>query len=228
MDRNSLDEPSDRLLIVGPNGFSSEQLRTVFEICKPKSIEQCRMLEQRIGSILDDYEMFTEFKQQNGPLGEHRQRLKSIANLAMHLRDLLQVEPLSYLFLMKLVKSDHLGEKIQTSTRHQEKLGDALLEISRVSSKLATDNMQLRTHRVELFHPERSLERLHIWEPLFEVWEKLGRRVGFSANGPLIRLIRIFHEVLEIEPPPQDSVRTAINEHKKGGSPRRKTKPSAP
>jgi hypothetical protein len=43
-------------------------------------------------------------------------------------------------------------------------------------------------------------------------WTALGRRVGYSEKGPVLRFIRIIHEALGIPAPKPSAVRQAIDD----------------
>jgi hypothetical protein len=63
----------------------------------------------------------------------------------------------------------------------------------------------------------KSRERRYPWEPVFQLWVKTGHTVGFSPEGPLMRILKVVHAALSIAPPNPDAVRQAIREFKKGG-----------
>ena len=53
---------------------------------------------------------------------------------------------------------------------------------------------------------------------LLKFWSDLGRPVGYSEDGPIIRALRIIHESLEIPAPKGEAIRQVINDFK--GRPR--------
>jgi len=64
---------------------------------------------------------------------------------------------------------------------------------------------------------KKSLERRALWEPIFELWHRRGKRLGFSENGPLMRVLRHIHLGLGLTGPSPASVRQAIRDFQRRG-----------
>jgi hypothetical protein len=62
-----------------------------------------------------------------------------------------------------------------------------------------------------------SLENEHVWQPVFLLWSHTGHRVGYTENGPLMRIISVMHWASDIPAPSDGSVRSAIVAFNKGG-----------
>ncbi len=147
--------------------------------------------------------------------GWRLQILKRIATLAKGLRPLLEREPLGYYWIPSP------GEPSLTRFAAQQEalsiLCTALQSIERSAGALAHDPTILRLVRHEVLGPEKdrasgkSLERRFIWEHTFDLWKLLGRRVGYSEGGPILRFIRIIHQALGVPEPKPSAVRQAID-----------------
>jgi hypothetical protein len=74
----------------------------------------------------------------------------------------------------------------------------------------------------------KSKERQYLWEPIFQLLVDAGRTVGFSPTGPLMRILKMIHAALSIDPPNPDAVRQAFREFKMGGVQPTKKRRSTP
>jgi hypothetical protein len=93
----------------------------------------------------------------------------------------------------------------------------AIPEIAKRAARISTDEELLRTWRCDHVRGTRddngkSSERRYIWEPAIQLWSDLGHQVGYSENGPVMRIIQIFHEALGIKPPKRDAIRQVIRD----------------
>ena len=94
----------------------------------------------------------------------------------------------------------------------------ALAKIELNAAFLVKNEKELRRWRLEPDEPSKSAERRFIWERFLKFWSDLGRPVGYSEDGPIIRALRIIHESLEIPAPKGEAIRQVINDFK--GRPR--------
>jgi hypothetical protein len=160
-----------------------------------------------------------------GPFRQHLDRLRQIASLSKRLRPLMEQEPT--MFLSLVTPEEHGGNAVAEA---REKLSATLMRMETTARKLADNPDRLRSMRGdERLGPNKagatrkSLERRLIWEPTFELWTALDRRVGYSEDGPILRFIGIIHDALGIPAPKPSAVRQAIDDFngrarsKKGG-----------
>jgi hypothetical protein len=76
--------------------------------------------------------------------------------------------------------------------------------------------VRLKSHAKDnIANRKKSRERRLIWEPILDLWEAYGHHVGFTDDGPLMRIISTIHTALSIDPPSPDSVRQAIRDFNK-------------
>jgi hypothetical protein len=74
----------------------------------------------------------------------------------------------------------------------------------------------------------KSKEPRYLWEPVFQLLVDVGRTVGASPKGPLMRILNVIHAALSIDPPHPDAVRQAFREFKAGGVQQTKKRGSTP
>jgi hypothetical protein len=183
-----------------------------------------------LGDITDHYSTFTEFEREHGPFGPHRDRLAKIANLAKQLGRLLEAEPLDYELVRPMVANLDVRIRSDVAGGIIEKVKATLPAIQKRATQLVENPDELRGARLEdsLGHGKgpvtgKSAERRFIWEPTFQLWVKLGRKVGYSADGPIMRFIRVVHEALEIPEPKGGAVQQAVDDFlKRPRSPKKK------
>jgi hypothetical protein len=176
-------------------------------------------LLRALTDITEEYLIGTEFERDNGPFGPHRKRLARIATLARQLGRLLQDEPLDYELVRPMAGTLGPPVPIEFLGGMADNLTATLLTIEQVATKLVANPDELRGDRLEYSFgrdkgpaTRKSAERRFIWEPTFQLWVKLGRTVGYSPNGPIMRFIRTLHEALQIPEPKGGAVQQAIDD----------------
>lgn len=161
-----------------------------------------RLLLTMIVEIDEGYHINAEFDRMNGPIGEHRENLANIAKFAGKLCPLLAREPLLWHF-----EQEAAGLNVDAILK-------GLKHIHIIAGKLSKDAEYLRRVRVSEGPSHKSPERIYIWEPALRLWKELGHPLGYSENGPIMRILRVLHEGLRLAPPRPGAVRQAINDRK--------------
>jgi len=210
-------KPGDNLSASLVNGYiSNEQHWQLIEITRINDVVGHRHLLTTIGEIQRYYNTIGLSERSTGPFRLHVERLKRIATLAKGLWPLLEREPLAYHWIPSPGEPSLIRYAAQ-----QEALSilcTALQSIQISAGVLAHDPTILRLVRHEVLGPEKdrasgkSLERRFIWEHTFDLWKLLGRRVGYSEGGPILRFIRIIHQALGVPEPKPSAVRQAIDD----------------
>ena len=155
--------------------------------------------------IDEDYKVYADFERRNGPLGQHKARLTDIAKLSRKLRPLIESEPLMWHF-------EH-----EWPSLNSDSLIHFLQMLEQTARELSRNKQYLDRVRVTK-NARKNAERLYIWEPVLGLWTKLGNPLGYSENGPIMRVLRILHDGLMIDHPKPGAVRQTIDDQK--GRPR--------
>ena len=147
-----------------------------------------------------------------GTFAQHRDRLLELGSLAKRMRPLLAEEP----FARELLRLPLEGNELDMSSVVSDFL-DRLFCLARGAAGLGRNRDALQSRRFERCFPEdvidnpgKSLPRRVIWEPVLTFWRSRGRRVGYSPDGPVMRVLTIIHQQCGIEPPRPESVRQTI------------------
>jgi hypothetical protein len=188
-------------------------------------IRACKITDSiihgRLRSVLRDvvegYRVCGDFAREEGPLGQHRLRLAEIAKLAKRLGPLIEAEPLMEQILAEPIKLQELfdgSEPFAVASRKRHLVCDALGKMERYASQIAKDEQKLLRSKNFGLSPRKSIERGYVWEPIFKFWMSTGRELGYSHDGPIMRVLNVIHTGLEIDPPIAASVRHAIKDFK--------------
>jgi len=151
------------------------------------------------------YKVYADFERRNGPLGQHKARLADIAKLSRKLRPLIEAEPLMWHF------------ENEWPSLNSDSLIHFLQMLEQTARELSRNKQYLDRVRFTKNAPKNA-ERLYIWEPVLGLWTKLGNPLGYSENGPIMRVLRILHDGLMIDHPKPGAVRQTIDDQK--GRPR--------
>jgi hypothetical protein len=161
---------------------------------------------------MSSYSYLKNSERRMGSPKEHLGRLHQIARLARRLRLLAENEP--FIFMALISAEQHFPGAAQEA---RQTFADTLRRVETTATKQA-ENFDFMRRMREWHGPEKSratgksAERRFIWERTFELWTALGRRVGYSDDGPVLRFIRIIHEALGIPAPKPSAVRQAIDD----------------
>ena len=195
------------------NWLTNEQHWILVREFRISGVVEHRYLLDTLVEIDEGYYTFAELDRRNGAIGQHKLRLASIARLAKKLRPLIDNEPLMW----------HFEEK--SSSLYINSVVKALWYIEQTARALSEDDSYLNRVRVSKNPPPgKTSERFYIWEPIVRLWIKLGHSLGYSEDGPIIRVLRHIHEGLTIDPPKPGAVRQMIDDLK--GRRRSPRKPS--
>jgi len=194
----------------------------LIHIFKVKDTENHIKLFELILEVCNDYSVDFEYGVSKEQLKHHRMRLMRIGRAARVLHDLLQAESASTRSMtwnLLSPRSETVRDvmlSIPIADRREEDLMPTLSCISIKAFCLVDDPELLGRLRHDPTGSERakSVERRNIWEPTFRTWESMGHKLGFSANGPIVSAIRIFHEALGLPQPKVSAIEEALRSHK--------------
>ena len=132
--------------------------------------------------------------------------MQRTAKLVKKLRPLIETESLLTFFLEPLVEvepgvTNPSSKRLEAAEWLERCVVAALAKIELNAAFLVKNEKELRRWRLEPDEPSKSAERRFIWERFLKFWSDLGRPVGYSEDGPIIRALRIIHESLEIPAP---------------------------
>lgn len=202
-----------------PHGYSREQYQVLLDEFGITDAGP----QAPLASLLRDisYQMWAlpHIERRLGPSAQHRDRLLELAILAKRMRPLLLAEPLlDNLLLLPSPDSEDLGKERKVT---EEFLG-RLRHLEELAGHLARDQKALQGWRYERCFPDhviresaKSLPRRVIWEPVLKLWRAQGRRLGYSRDGPIMRVLATIHGACGIEPPRAESVRQTIRDLQK-------------
>jgi hypothetical protein len=213
-------QPGDELHEGEQFGLSNDQHWRLIEECNINNGAAHFKLLSALRGICDYYEIFGSFEKEQPPLAQHRENLKRISKLARKLQRVVEVEPLMFFLLWGTVRTKpgvSINKEFDAVDSVHRLFTNALAEIGSKAAFLASDEKELRRWRQESAEPSKSAERRFIWEPFLTLWADLGRPLGYSEDGPIIRALRIIHEAFGIPAPKGEAVRQIINDTKGRG-----------
>ena len=202
--------------------FTNEHHWALIGLFGIADIVQHNMLLIALRYIASEYTLFSRFERLYGPLGRHKTRVENIEKRMTRLFRDLAKEPLLWRLLCPSINNRSTQEEVDGYRTDGEKLLQQLSIVRNSAAMLASDERKRRAWRNESWYSAEtgmSAERRFIWERVFKLWRALGRRVGYSENGPIIRALHGIHQALEIEAPRALSVRKAINEFNRQAPP---------
>jgi hypothetical protein len=172
--------------------------------------------------ICTGFDLLGSFDRANGNYSKHKHRLLEISTTAEKLHNLIQHEPLIYRLLCPPLNPGDprlQRDPLDFMSRHREQLEDYLMRLAERTAVLVENDTLFKEWRVSNPSSKKSPERMYIWEPLFEFWTFSGRDLGYSSDGPVMRVVRILHEVFGLDEPSGPSVRRALIDFKKDRKP---------
>ena len=218
-----------------------ERIRDIFESATPSPEHEIAVINEfgNVGSettrdihntlyrVRRDYAMATKFTEPR-TLTEYRNKYSTMGSAARKLANVLRQDPVSYYHhyvdccLRKMEEEaqkpiDLLQPDFRAIERKWATFVDILDWLEAETNSLVDDPAYLE--KVSGARPTRgnkSRERFYIWEPIFDLWQASGRKVGFSPNGPLMRILNTVHAGLDIPAPSPASVHQAIRDFQKG------------
>lgn len=200
--------------------FTSEHHWQLIEILSIATVKEHLELLTLLSKIEFDWDIFTLSCSSNAPLGEHQANLADISKFAKELGRLLRGEPLKWDLLEHPLELKRDRKKRRAKDLPSiEIFLDALSAIEVRASCLAKSKetlQELRFSGIPIRATTKSPKRQYIWEPVFEFWLNTGRRLGYSHKGPIVRVLSVIHNALEIEAPKPASVRQAMIDFNKG------------
>jgi hypothetical protein len=171
--------------------------------------------------------IWSRFTAHHPPListSEHKERLQQISKAARNLRDFLRT---SADVQEILITREREESGVEPDAEFDDEYAfakwvifrDILENIETEARRTSADTERLRKIRrdYEASSARKSLEREYLWEPIFALWVASGRKIGFSEDGPIMRILRILHARMELPKPKPHSVRQAIRDYNKGG-----------
>jgi hypothetical protein len=211
-------KPGDRLHDGKLHGvFTNEQHWALIEYCeleRSRDINRHRLLLLALREIVEEYKIFPRFERENGPFKQHQARLLNLSTWARQWRTVFAKEPL----LWRLLAPDETTAGIEAGKARAGMLHDLLSALDASSTRVAADERELTRMRNESEKSARtgkSAKRRFIWERSFRLWRELGKPVGYSEDGPMMRFLRVIHEALDIPAPRGSSVRQAIEDFRR-------------
>ena len=197
--------------------FSAEQHRQLAIECGIIDSDAHGKLIDTMAQVSEMFPLQRGFEETFGSFKINKDRLEKIAAAATFLRCALAEEPLATNLLSGLSSADKLADQSRESKQLLANLLTTVEHLAASANTLALDPKELRTLRMEPKDIYKSVERREIWEPIFTLWRGLGKELGFTEGGPIMRVLQIMHVALELEPPNPYSVRQAIRDFKGGG-----------
>jgi hypothetical protein len=221
-------QPGDELQEGKQFGLTNDQHWRLIEACDINNSTAHSKLLNALRNIGESYNIFGAFEKHQPPLAQHRENLKRISKLAKKLKRMVEAEPLMFYLLwgtVEIAPGGSIGKAFDAVDLMHRLVTSALAEMESKAAFLATDERELRRWRQQPAEPLKSAERRFIWKPFLTLWADLGRPLGYSEDGPIIRALRIIHEAFGIPPPNGEAVRQVINDTKgRGRAPKKNSR----
>jgi hypothetical protein len=196
------------------DNFTNEQHWELIKTCKITNVLEHGALLNLLGKINFDYGTYVDIIAERKARAEDRARFVAMAKTAEKLRSFLEQKRLREGIL------DQVDGKLPYGPGPAMIAGLQYEAVNLVLSTLAERALNKdealgtleRDLGIEDFNSTKSVERQLIWEPFLNFWAFLGHQVGYTENGPIVRVLRIIHAALGIERPRATSVRQVIND----------------
>ncbi|WP_404292118.1 hypothetical protein ACD578_07790 [Microvirga sp. RSM25] len=207
--------------------FTNEQHWELISASRVSNVLSHGDLMITVGSALCNYQHFQDLSLGHETFSQHRDRLADIAKYASLLRPLFEAEPLRFKWTM--IESEASPVRGKNPFKDIDWFCAALQSIEKRAANLASNPEGLQEIRFDAIQPlsnTKKSERQYIWEPIFRFWIRTTQKVGYSEDGPIMRVLRIIHSTLGIAAPNADAVRQAIKDF--NGRPRANRRLAAP
>ncbi|MCJ2091974.1 hypothetical protein MKK67_05570 [Methylobacterium sp. J-072] len=197
--------------------FSAEQHRQLAIEYGVRDGETHGKLMDTMANVSEMYLTQRNFEEYYGSIKLHRERLERIAAAARILRQHLAEETLTEHLFYGLSDAEKFTDRLQDSDRINRTFISNLGHLVSTAGELASNPDELRILRIDPKDGAKSVERREIWEPVFKLWCDLGKELGYTDGGPIMRVLQIMHVALGLEPPNPHSVRQALRDYKGSG-----------